>query len=112
MARYRFYDDPNHKAGHRTICVSSYAGRKIRGVAICTENDNFDSAKGEALAQARVDLEIAFRRMARARAKLNEAWELIEAAEAYKDRMESYVDDSADALEDAKNHLTELLKEM
>lgn len=108
MARYRFYGTP----GPRVICVSSYAGQKVRGVAICDENDEYDFEKGKALAQARVDVEIASRRVNRARAKLDQAWEDLVAAEVVKDKMENYLDDATNELAEAQEHLAEILGSM
>ena len=108
MARYRFYATP----GPRVICVSSYAGRKVRGVAICDENDEYDLEKGKALAQARVDLEIAKRRVKRANQKLNEAHEAYEAAGVRVDAMQDYVDEAVNEQFRAECNLTELLDQM
>lgn len=108
MARYRFYATP----GPRVICVSSYAGRKVRGVAICDENDEYDLEKGKALAQARVDLEIARRRLKRANQKLDEAHTAYELAGAQVDAMQDYVDESVNEQFRAECNLKELLDQM
>ena len=41
------------------VAVASYAGKRVRGVAKCSEMDEFDLAKGEKLAAARCNLKIA-----------------------------------------------------
>ena len=41
------------------VAVASYAGKRVRGVAKCSEMDEFDLAKGERLAAARCNLKIA-----------------------------------------------------
>lgn len=105
MARYRFYATP----GPRVICVSSYAGRKIRGVAICDENDEYDLEKGKALAQARVDLEISRRRIKRAEGKYDEALEACDRADAHLEEMADYVSESRTALKRAEENLINLL---
>lgn len=103
--RYRFYGTP----GAKVICVSSYAGRKIRRVATCAEEDEYDYEKGCALAKARVDVEIAHRRLRNAYSKLDEATEALHAAERRVCQMECYVDDALEACEDAEADLNELL---
>ena len=41
------------------VAVASYAGKRVRGVAKCSEMDEFDLEKGEKLAAARCNLKIA-----------------------------------------------------
>lgn len=41
------------------VAVASYAGKRVRGIAKCSEMDEFDLAKGEKLAAARCNLKIA-----------------------------------------------------
>ena len=41
------------------VAVASYAGKRVRGVAKCSEMDEFNLAKGEKLAAARCNLKIA-----------------------------------------------------
>ena len=41
------------------VAVASYAGKRVRGVAKCSDKDEFDLAKGEKLAAARCNLKIA-----------------------------------------------------
>ncbi len=114
MSRYAFYNCPskvNPKDGifAKVVCISSYAGRKVRGVAICDAGDEFDWERGTALAQARVDLEIAKRRVKRAESKYDEALEACDRADAHLEEMTDYVDESRIALEEAENHLGHLL---
>lgn len=108
MARYRFYATP----GPHVICISSYAGHKVRGVAICSENDEYDFEKGKALAQARVDLEIAKRRVKRAEGRYDEAAEDFVRARDHLAEVLNYADESRTALEQAEENLTNLLNAM
>lgn len=41
------------------VAVASYAGKRVRGVAKCSDKDEFDLAKGKKLAAARCNLKIA-----------------------------------------------------
>lgn len=104
---YKFYH-----ADNKVICVSSYAGKPVRGVAKCDPRDNFDIGKGEALAQARCDAKVAYKRYMRARAKANEAYDAIQKAEAYLDSMSDYLTDADAKLTEAIDHLDALEAEM
>lgn len=112
MARYNFYGHTRPDGTKRIICVSSYAGKKVRGVAICAENDEFSEEKGMALAKARVDVEISRRRQLRAFQKLDEAEAALGAAERELDRMTVYSAEAGEQLEAANAALEEILKTM
>ena len=51
--KYRFYD-----AGNKIIAVSTYAGKQVRGVAICHPDDKFDIETGKKIAAARCNFRI------------------------------------------------------
>ena len=87
--RYKFY-----VADNRIICVSSYAGKAVRGVAKCDPKDTFDLKDGKKLAQARCDYKIAKKRVLRARAKHAEATKALCDAREYQERMQRYYDES------------------
>ena len=87
--RYRF-----HVTDNKVICVSSYAGKAVRGVAKCDPKDTFDLRDGKKLAQARCDYKIAKKRVLRARAKHAEATKALNDAREYQERMQSYYDES------------------
>ena len=87
--RYRFY-----VADNKVICVSSYAGKAVRGVAKCDPKDTFNLEYGKKLAQARCDYKIAKKRVLRARAKHAEATKALGDAREYQDKMQSYYDES------------------
>ena len=99
--KYRFYTD-NEKI---VACMSSYAGKTVRGVAKCDPRDTFDLEYGKKLAQARCDHKIAEKRYKNAQLKYEEA--TYESEKAYKHLLDmgAYVRDSAIALEDAKEAL-------
>ncbi len=100
---YKFYVTDN-----KVICVTTYAGKTVRGVAKCDPRDTFDEEFGKSLAKARADFKVANKRYDRAMAKLDEAraasrkaydreedmWNYLESAEAEYNRaleiMEAY----------------------
>ena len=94
--KYKIFTGPN-----KVVAVSTYAGRKVRGVAKCAPEDNFDVEKGKDLAIARCAWKIAEKRLQRAIKKCNEAQRFQEEAEAHMDRMDRYLADSVKARDEA-----------
>ena len=50
-------------SGNRVIAISSYAGKPIKAIASCHEDDTFDLEFGKNLASAKLDLKILERRL-------------------------------------------------
>ena len=105
--KYQFYFGNN-----KVVAVSTYAGRRIRGIAKCDPKDNFDKEKGMKLAAARCNLRVAEKRKKNAARRLNEAREIFSQAEEYAFDMEDYYHDARFALNEAKAEVEKLLKEM
>ena len=61
--------------GNKIIAVSSYAGRPVKGYAKCHPSDKFDETSGRALAKARCNQKVAYKRNKCAFRKLKEARE-------------------------------------
>ena len=87
--RYRFYVTNN-----KVICVSSYAGKAVRGVAKCDPKDTFNLEGGKKLAQTRCDYKIAKKRVLKARAKHAEATKALGDPREYQEKMQRYYDES------------------
>lgn len=107
LSKYKFY-----RHGKRTIAVSTYAGKPVRGTAVCSEDDDFDFAKGKELAAARCAVRIAQKRVDRAHGKVSEAYAALKTAQKYYDDMLDYMADAECELEDAEIELTELYTDM
>lgn len=107
MDKYRFYTSKN-----KVIAVSSYAGRRVRGVAVCAPGDEFDIEKGKQLAAARCGLKIAERRVARAKAERKKAIEAENRAIMKVNKMSDYLYDARTAAFEANEHVKELLNKM
>lgn len=107
MNKYHFYT-----TGNKVIAVSTYAGRTVRGIAKCSDKDEFNLEKGKQLAAARCGLKIAEKRLKRADGKLIEAKEDEEKAKKYTKDMYSYYVRSAYELEDAENYLNSIFEGM
>lgn len=111
MAHYKFYDYVDKTSGsHVVVCVSSYAGKPIKGRAKCAPTDEFALDKGKELAQARCDTIIAEKRQKRALSKVVDAFQAYTEASWYLEDMDQYAKDSVSACKLARNHLLELEK--
>lgn len=99
-------------AGNKVIAVSTYAGRKVRGVAKCDPVDTFDEEKGKKLAAARCNEKVAIKRVERAAKRYCEATAALDAAMQEHNRMREYFMDASDALDEARTALSDLAKEV
>lgn len=106
MSRYRFYITDN-----KVICVSSYMGRSVRGVAKCSPNDEFNEEFGKKLAQARCDYKVAIKRYERALKKSDEADAAVDAAQEYADKMADYYWAAQDYVDETVSAIEALLEE-
>lgn len=93
IEKYKFYTN-----GSRVIAVSTYAGKTVRGVAVCHAGDAFSLEKGKKLAALRCAEKIAKKRVARANRKVDEAYV---DAETYLNKMVDYKDDALYELNEA-----------
>ena len=107
IEKYKFYD-----AGNKIIAVSTYAGKQVRGVAICHPDDNFNLETGKQIAAARCNYRIATKRYERAQAKYAEAQEQLLYAQQHLDKMKEYMTDSFLAANEAAQQCDRIIKEM
>ena len=105
MSRYKFIVTED-----KVICLSSYMGRTVRGVAKCSPNDEFNEEFGRKLAQARCDYKVAQKRYERANEKFSEAEDQVAAAEEYLDKMDEYLWSAENEFDEASAALVELLE--
>ena len=87
MSRYRVFRDNKGKI----IVASSYAGKIVRGVAKCNENDTYNEDTGIALATARCDVKITNKRVMRAMAKYDAATKAVNNATAAWEKAIKYL---------------------
>lgn len=104
MSMYSFYSDGKNGI----VCVSSYAGRKVRATAKCHPDDRFDYERGAALAKARVDAKIAAKRVKRAGVKNDEARATFEQVRQHCYDMTMYLTDAVKAYREARDNVKEL----
>ena len=107
IEKYQFYYGPNS-----VIAVSTYEGRKVRGVAKCDPRDVFDADAGRELAAARCNQKIAVKRHKRATRELNKAMEAYKKAERHMYTMNNYYEDSKVAILQADRQVENLLSKM
>lgn len=107
LEKYRFYQH-----GNRIIAVSTYAGRTVRGVAICHPEDNFDIETGKRLAAARCNEKIAKKRMERAARELEKARIAIIEADRREAKMTAYYNDAYIAWNEAAQGYDTIIAEV
>lgn len=89
IEKYRFV-----VSGNKVIALSSYAGRTVRGIAVCSPEDEFDLDYGKRLAAARCNEKICAKRRFRAADKRAEAEQFYLMAKEHLQKMNEYYNDS------------------
>lgn len=89
IEKYRFI-----QTGNKTIAISTYAGKTVRGTAKCDPHDTVDAELGKTIAALRCAKKIAKRRVARANKKVSEAEHMLEMAKRRYDAMVNYAADA------------------
>ena len=106
VPKYRYYTNGKNVV----VAVASYAGRTVRGVAKCSDQDEFNLETGKKLAAARCAMKIAKKRVKYARIE-REHWLKMMSLQA--DILMKVEDKYTDALEiekQAKHTYEELIK--
>ena len=103
MARYQTYHVDN-----KTIVVSKYAGKTVRGVAKCAPGDLYNAVSGEDLARLRCDEKIAVKRVARSQEAYAAAVENLLRAQKRVDAMKNYMSDASGELDTVRAELAKL----
>ena len=106
VPKYRYYTNGKNVV----VAVASYAGRTVRGVAKCSDQDEFNLETGKKLAAARCAMKIAKKRVKYARVE-REHWLKMMSLQA--DILMKVEDKYTDALEiekQAKHTYEELIK--
>lgn len=107
LNKYKFY-----QSGNKTIAVSSYAGRSVRGVATCNPQDEFSLEKGQKLAAARCAEKISRKRFKRAQKEYLQAAMKFTEAKGHFEKMEEYMYDAYYQYFEATQLTKNLLDEM
>lgn len=104
ITKYKFFTTADSK----TIAVSTYAGKTIRGVAKLDPRDNYDPDFGRKLAAARCEEKVTKKRMKRSMTKLQEAVENKMKAEERLNQMILYNQEAILAHKEAKDYIDSL----
>ena len=110
--KYRFAHTMTKKGEHKVIALSTYAGKTVRGVAICSADDSFSLDKGKELAAARCALKVARKRVNRADDKLQEAVTMSILADKYLEDMQDYFEDAIKGEQAAEDALSNVLNRL
>lgn len=94
------------------IAFSTYAGKVVKGNAICQECDTFDEAKGVKLAVARCAAKIAKKRQARAARLLKKAQNQMVLAQKYVNDMTHYYTDATAEVAETTAELNAIISNM
>lgn len=107
IEKYKFYYGEN-----KVVAVSTYAGKKVRGVAKCSNEDSFDRVLGERLAALRCAQKVAKKRKDRAQRKFKEACDEVQRATSHVVAMDSYLCGAVKEYHEIEKELEDLLKEI
>jgi hypothetical protein len=102
------YDTRKGEKRHKVVAESTFAGKKVRGVAKCAPGDEYDPDIGMNLATLRCNLKIAAKRLARAEQKKYEAYDAFADAAQHYDAMSNYWSDAVQDYNNAAAQLAEL----
>lgn len=94
------------------IAMSTYAGKVVKGKAICHMADEYDETKGIELAVARCAEKIAHKRQARAARLLKKAQEQLAMAQKYVNDMTRYHTDACAEVVETQSDITNILAKM
>lgn len=112
IEKYKYFTTKTKDGRDKVIAISTYAGRTVRGSAICDTNDTFSMENGKELAAARCAEKIAQKRVNRARAKLAEAAKMVAQADDFFIRMDNYLEDAENELIMAQSHLGKVMESL
>lgn len=111
LDKYKFYIATTVTGEpYKVVAVSSYAGRPVRGVAKCANDDKFDLETGKKLAAARCNQKIATKRWSRASKRYDEAGNAAKQASRQLLLMADYYEDAVAAKAQADKEVNELLE--
>lgn len=104
ISKYKFYITPDNK----TIAVSTYAGKTVKGVAKMDPRDSFIPEFGKELAAARCAVKVAKKRKARADKMVSKAYAEMNKAYKMVEKMKAYQEDARQELEEATFNVTDI----
>ena len=94
------------------IAISSYAGKMIRAVAHCDDSDTFDLELGKKLAERKLDLKVAQKKLKRAAKQSDIANIQFMLAMAEAEHARTYLAKAEKDLYEAESELTDLINSL
>ena len=101
--RYRYYTNKN-----KVVCLTHFAGKPVRGVAICSDKDSFNYETGMELARARADFKVEGKRLKCAQERLDKAYEELNRLKNQLHEAEMYLHESMNKERDSFGDLIRL----
>ena len=109
IEKYKFIILPEQK---KVIALTSYSGKAVKGIAGCSEHDEFDVEVGKRLAAARANVKVAMKRKARAEKKLAYFDKVIDEVEREYHALEEYLYMADERWENAVDELAGVLNDV
>lgn len=109
IENYKFIIIPEKK---KVIAITHYQGKVVKGIAVCSEHDEFDVETGKRLASARANVKVAMKRKARAEKKLAYFDKIIDDVEREYHELEGYAYDAGERWENAIDELANVLNDV
>lgn len=110
--RYKIYSYTREDGVKETVAVSTYAGKKVKGKAVCDPTDEYNEAIGKELAKLRCAVKVDAKRVRRAIDERQELLKLQEKVEALIQKNKRYLVDSLKREEEDGARLNDLLDEL
>lgn len=101
IEKYHYYTYRRADGAMVVKAVSTYAGKRVVGKAICHPHDSFNFETGKALAAARCNEKVASKRYNRANQKYAEAMRQVQQAQDHLKKMMAYLDDAKNEFDEA-----------
>lgn len=95
-----------------TIAISTFAGKVVKGKAICSIDDEYNEENGSLLAVLRCAKKIAIKRKKNAENKLKDAQKQLAAAQKYLADMTEYYEDACLEIKETEEELQNILSKM
>lgn len=104
--KYKFYTNDK-----KVIAVSTYAKKNVRGVAVCSKDDNFDADFGMKLAKIRCDRKINEKRLKHLNKKVKDVNTIIDYFISERNKMISIINETYDTITNLNQEEHNLLGE-
>ena len=105
---YKFLNYTDSKGRQIVLAISTYAGKIVKGKAICNPDDIFNLSTGKNLARARCNLKVATKRRKAITQKYWQAIEELKKAKRRMDKMAKVLSEVSEAENMAYNQLKNL----